>query len=152
MKLTALFVLTIASISFAAISTTTIAGYLDELGAVYQEEDGVFWLLAQDSLSGESFPIFYIEVNPPMEACFLAGPTPGVVPATGVGRTAALEKIATLNATYPFVKFEHDTTTGEIICTYTFSTENGVGIEAFSAMLQVIFGTIDETAAELAVL
>lgn len=63
---------------------------------------------------------------------------------------AALEKLAELNAIYPFVKFEHDLTTGEIICTYTFSTENGLGFETFTAMLQVVFGAIDETAMELA--
>ena len=141
-----------AAASLAAVSSSTIAGYLDQMGAVYEEEEGVFWLLAEDSLSGESFPIFYIEVNAPMEACFMAGPTPGLVPGSGAGRTAALEKMAELNASYPFVKFEHDLSTGEIICTYTFSTENGVGFEAFAAMLQVIFGTIDETAQELAAL
>ncbi len=150
MKLTVFLAMLMVTISFAALSTTTVASYLDQLGAAYEEEEGTFWLLALDSLSGEAFPIFYIEVNTPMEACFMAGPTPGVVPASGAGRAAAFAKLAELNSTYPFVKFEHDMTTGEIICTYTFSTENGVGIEAFSAMLQVIFGTIDETAAELA--
>ena len=152
MRTAVLFALTLVTISFAALSTTTVAGYLDELGAAYEEEEGTFWLLAEDSLSGETFPIFYIEVNTPMEACFLAGPTPGLVPASGAGRAAAFAKLAELNASYPFVKFEHDITTGEVICTYTFSTENGIGIEAFSAILQVIFGTIDETAAELAAL
>ncbi|MCD4706438.1 MAG: YbjN domain-containing protein [Candidatus Sabulitectum sp.] len=152
MRFTVFLILTIAAVSFAALSTTTVAGYLDQLGAAYEEEEGAFWLLAEDSLSGEAFPIFYIEVNTPMEACFMAGPTPGLVPESGAGRAAAFAKLAELNATYPFVKFEHDITTGEVICTYTFSTENGVGIEAFSAMLQVIFGTIDETAAELAAL
>ncbi|MCK5131768.1 MAG: YbjN domain-containing protein [Candidatus Sabulitectum sp.] len=152
MRATVLFALTLVTISFAALSSTTVAGYLDQLGAAYEEEEGTFWLLAEDSLSGEAFPIFYIEVNAPMEACFLAGPTPGLVPASGAGRAAAFAKLAELNATYPFVKFEHDIDTGEVICTYTFTTENGVGIEAFSAMLQVIFGTIDETAAELAAL
>jgi len=150
MRITFLLVMAIATASFAALSTTTVSGYLDQLGAAYQEEDGAFWLLAEDSLSGEAFPIFYIEVNASLEACFMAGPTPGLVPASGAGRAAAFAKLAELNASYPFVKFEHDTSTGEIICTYTFSTENGVGLEAFSAMLQVIFGTIDETAAELA--
>lgn len=152
MKFSALFLGLFAVASFAAVSSTTIAGYLDEMGALYEEEEGVFWLLAEDSLSGESFPIFYIEVNAPMEACFMAGPTPGMVPESGAGRAAAFEKMAELNATYPFVKFEHDMSTGEIICTYTFSTENGMGLEAFAAMLQVIFGTIDETAADLAAL
>lgn len=150
MKFSAILMGLVAATSIAAVSSTTIAGYLDQMGAVYEEEEGVFWLLAQDSLSGESFPIFYIEVNAPMEACFMAGPTPGIVPESGAGRTAALEKMAELNANYPFVKFEHDLSTGEIICTYTFSTENGLGFEAFAAMLQVLFGTIDETAAELA--
>ena len=141
-----------AAASFAAVSSTAIAEYLDQLGALYEEEEGVFWLLAEDSLSGESFPIFYIEVNAPMEACFMAGPTPGTVPESGLGRAVAFEKMAELNSTYPFVKFEHDMVTGEIICTYTFSTENGLGLEAFAAMLQVVFGTIDETAMELAAL
>ncbi|PIE52845.1 hypothetical protein CSA37_04170 [Candidatus Fermentibacteria bacterium] len=143
---------TAAVASYAALAPSTVADYLDQMGAVYEEEEGVFWLLAEDSLSGEAFPIFYIEVNSPMEACFLAGPTPGIVPASGAGRAAAFEKMAELNATYPFVKFEHDLSTGEIICTYTFSTENGVGFEAFAAILQVVFGTIDETAADLAAL
>ncbi|MEA3265476.1 MAG: YbjN domain-containing protein [Candidatus Fermentibacteria bacterium] len=152
MKTTIILVLAIATASFAALSTTTVAGYLDQLGANYQEEDGAFWLLAEDSLSGEVFPMFYIEVNASLEACFLAAPTPGLVPESGADRAAAFSKLAELNASYPFVKFEHDISTGEIICTYTFSTENGVGFEAFSAMLQVIFGTVDETAMELAAL
>ncbi len=152
MKLTAIMVCLIAAVSFAALTPATVADYLDQLGAMYEEEEGVFWLLAEDTLSGESFPIFYIEVNAPMEACFMAGPTPGIVPESGAGRAVAFTKLAELNATYPFVKFEHDTETGEIICTYTFSTENGVGLEAFAAMLQVVFGSIDETAAELAAL
>jgi hypothetical protein len=152
MKFAALFACVIASVSFAVLPAATVAGYLDQMGAIYEQEEGVFWLLAEDSLSGDSFPIFYIEVNASMEACFLAGPTPGIVPETGAGRAVVLAKLAELNATYPFVKFEHDLSTGEVICTYTFSTENGVGFEAFSAMLQVIFGTIDETAAEFATL
>lgn len=152
MKLAILFICITATVSMAALAPSTVAGYLDQLGALYEEEDGVFWLLAEDSLSGDSFPIFYIEVNAPMEALFMAGPTPGIVPQSGAGRAAAFEKMAELNATYPFIKFEHDLSTGEIICTYTFSTENGVGIEAFAAMLQVVFGSIDETAAELAAL
>lgn len=152
MRTVILLVLAIVTASFAALSTTTVASYLDQLGAAYEEEDGAFWLLAEDSLSGEAFPIFYIEVNASLEACFMAGPTPGLVPASGAARAVAFAKLAELNASYPFVKFEHDVSSGEIICTYTFSTENGVGLEAFSAMLQVIFGTMDETAAELAAL
>jgi hypothetical protein len=150
MRYTLTLALFAATAALAALTPATVAGYLDQIGAVYEQEEGVFWLLAEDTESGEIFPIFYIEVNTPMEACFMAGPTPGLVPASGAGRAAAFAKMAELNATYPFVKFEHDLSTGEIICTYTFSTENGVGLEAFAAMLQVLFGTIDETAPELA--
>lgn len=152
MKLSIILMGLVTAVSLAALSPSTVADYLDQIGASYEEEEGVFWLLATDSLSGDVFPIFYIEVNAPMEACFMAGPTPGLVPESGAGRAAAFEKMAELNAVYPFVKFEHDMSTGEIICTYTFSTENGVGLEAFAAMLQVVFGTIDETAEELAAL
>lgn len=75
MKFSALLMSVFAAVSFAAVSPTTVAGYLDQIGAAYEEDEGVFWLLAEDSLSGESFPVFYIELNAPMEACFMAGPT-----------------------------------------------------------------------------
>ncbi len=90
---------------------------------------------------------------PGINSLVQSSPNPALILKSAcLGKLSVQLLSAELNATYPFVKFEHDVTTGEVICTYTFSTENGVGIEAFSAMLQVIFGTIDETAAELAVL
>lgn len=134
------------SLASAAVSPRTIAGYLDDINAVYQQEGDVFFIIQSDEETGDVYAIFYIEVNEMMEACFMAGPTPGLVPASGAGRVAALELLSTLNSTYPFVKFEADPSTGEVMCTYTFSTENGLGFEAFTAMISVIFSTIEETA------
>ncbi len=146
MKLAAVLPFLAAPLAFAVVTPQTIAGYLDQINATYENEGDVFFITQEDEASGERFAIFYIEVNAEMDACFMAGPTPGVVPASGEGRSAALELMADLNSTYPFVKFEADPTSGEIMCTYTFSTENGVGFEAFAAMISVIFSTIEETA------
>jgi hypothetical protein len=143
-------ILTVASsaLVLASVTPQTIAGYLDEINATYQQEGDVFFIIQTDETTGEAFAIFYIEVNDVMDACFMAGPTPGLVPSSGAGRVAALELLSNLNSSYPFVKFEADPATGEVMCTYTFSTENGVGFEAFTAMISVIFGTIEETADE----
>lgn len=132
--------------AFAVVTPATIAGYLDQINATYQQDGDVFFIVQTDEETGDAYAIFYIEVNAEMDACFMAGPTPGLVPASGSGRLQALELLGNLNSTFPFVKFEADPSTGEVMCTYTFTTENGVGFEAFTAMISVIFSTIEETA------
>lgn len=146
MKFAVVLAFLASSLAFAVVTPETIAGYLDQINASYEQEEDVFFIVQTDEVSGEAYAIFYIEVNATMDACFMAGPTPGIVPASGPERLAALELISELNSAYPFVKFEADPTTGEVMCTYTFTTENGVGYEAFTAMVSVIFSTIEETA------
>lgn len=146
MKLAATLSLLVSAMAFAVVSPATIAGYLDDINATYQQDEDVFFIVQTDEETGDAYAIFYIEINEVMDACFMAGPTPGLVPASGAGRLQALELIANLNSTYPFVKFEADPSTGEVMCTYTFTTENGIGFEAFTAMISVIFSTIEETA------
>ncbi len=146
MKYAAMLAVFASSMAFAVVAPESVAGYLDQINATYEQEGDVFFITQTDETTGDAYAIFYIEVNAEMEACFMAGPTPGVVPSEGAGRLAALELMSDLNSSYPFVKFEADPSTGEIMCTYTFSTENGMGFEAFAAMVSVIFSTIEETA------
>jgi len=146
MKLAAVLVVLAAPLAFAVVTPQVIAGYLDRINATYENEGDIFFLIQEDETTGERYAIFYIAVDAEVEACFMAGPTPGLVPASGPGRTDALELMAELNSTYPFIKFEADPSTGEIMCTYTFSTENGLGFEAFTAMISVIFNSIEDTA------
>ena len=78
------------------------------------------------------------------EACYLIGFTPGVVPEAGEARAAALEVLTQLNWEYTFVKFIADPETGEVSVSYAFSTENGMGYDAFAAMVYVVLGTVQE--------
>jgi len=137
--------LTISAVSFAEISADVVAGYLDQLGEemIYDRSDNEFMLLAttQDSTQ---VPYMYILVDPEMEGCLLVALTPGIVPESGEERTAALETLALLNWDNTWVKFTNDPETGEVSAMYTFSTENGLGYESFSVMINLLLGTVDK--------
>ena len=137
--------LTISAVSFAEISADVVAGYLDQLGEemIYDRSDNEFMLLAttQDSTQ---VPYMYILVDPEMEGCLLVALTPGIVPESGEERTAALETLARLNWDNTWVKFTNDPETGEVSAMYTFSTENGLGYESFSVMINLLLGTVDK--------
>lgn len=143
----------LATISMGEISGDVIAGYLDQIGEdlVYERSGNEFVLLASTQDSTQ-VPYMYILVDPEMEGCLLVGLTPGFVPESGPERAAALETLAQLNWDNTWVKFVADPETGEISAMYTFSTENGLGYEAFGVMLNLILGTVDsnwETLANL---
>lgn len=141
-----IFALLITSaVSFAEINADLVAGYLDRIGEemTYDRSDNEFMLLAttQDSTQ---VPYMYILVDSEMEGCLLVALTPGIVPESGAERTAALETLAQLNWDNTWVKFASDPETGEVSAMYTFSTENGLGYESFSVMINLLLGTVDQ--------
>ncbi len=123
-----------------------IAGYLDQLGdeLLYERTENEFMLLAEIE-DGSQIPYLYILVDPEMEGCLLVALTPGLVPESGAERTAALETIAQLNWNNTWVKFAVDPETGEVSAMYTFSTEDGLGYESFTVMINLLLGTVDDT-------
>jgi hypothetical protein len=137
--------LVLATISLAEISGDTVAGYLDRIGEelIYERSGNEFVLLAETADSTQ-VPYMYILVDPEMEGCLLVALTPGLIPASGAERTAALETLAQLNWDYTWVKFAADPETGEVLAMYTFTTENGLGYEAFAVMVNLLLGTVDE--------
>lgn len=141
----AVLVFVFASLSFAEISGETVAGYLDQIGEdlVYERSGDEFVLLA-DGSDGSQIPYMYILVDSEMEGCLLVALTPGIVPESGPERAAGLETVSQLNWDNTWVKFTTDPETGEVSAMYTFSTENGMGYEAFSVMLNLLLGTVDE--------
>ncbi len=145
MKYTVILLVLLSAISMAEISADIVAGYLDQIGEdlVYQRSDNQFMLLATTADSSQ-VPYMYILVDPDMEGCLLVALTPGVVPDSGPERTAALETLAQLNWDNTWVKFAADPESGEVSAMYTFSTENGMGYEAFSVMINLLLGTVDE--------
>jgi hypothetical protein len=141
-----LFILALLSaLSLAVVSGDLVAGYLDALGEnmTYEREGNEFILLAAVDDTTD-VPYMYILVDPEMEGCLLVALTPGVVPASGAGRTTALETLSELNWNNTWVKYALDPTTNEVSAMYTFSTEDGLGEEAFSVMLNLLLGTVDE--------
>lgn len=145
MKYAAALLLIATTISLAEISGDTVAGYLDRIGEdlVYERSGNEFVLLAQTADSTQ-VPYMYILVDPEMEGVLLVALTPGLLPESGQERTAALETLAQLNWDYTWVKFTADPETGEVSAMYTFTTENGLGYEAFAVMINLLLGTVDE--------
>ena len=145
MKHIILALLVLTTISFAEVSGDIISGYLDQIGEelIYERVENEFMLLAETE-DGSQIPYMYILADPEMEGCLLVALTPGVVPASGAERTAALETISQLNWNNTWVKFAIDPEMGDVSAMYTFSTENGLGYESFAVMLNLLLGTVDE--------
>ncbi|MBN1434115.1 YbjN domain-containing protein [Candidatus Fermentibacterales bacterium] len=135
--------LLVAGSCLAEISSDVVQGYLDQMGILYDRVENEFMILMEDE-QGEQWPVMYIGVEPDIDACYLAVFTPAVVPESGQERYDALETIMELNWSSLFGKFEVNPETGEVSVSYIFSTENGMGYEAFEAILGVLFGTVDE--------
>jgi hypothetical protein len=137
--------LVLTAISFAEISGDIIEEYLDQIGEelVYERVDNEFMLLAETE-DGSQIPYMYILADPEMEGCLLVALTPGIIPESGAGRTAALETIAQLNWDNTWIKFTADPETGDVSAMYTFSTEDGLGYESFAVMLNLLLGTVDK--------
>jgi len=135
----------LTAVSFADISGDIVAGYLDQMGEdlLYERIENEFILMAETEDGGQ-IPYLYILVDPQMNGCLLVALTPGIVPESGAGRTAALETIAELNWNNTWIKFTIDPETGEVSAIYTFSTEDGLGYESFGIMINLILGTVDE--------
>ncbi len=145
MKHVILALLVLTAISFAEVSGDIIEGYLDQISEdlIYERVDNEFMLLAETEDESQ-IPYMYILADPEMEGCLLVALTPGIVPASGAERTAALETIAQLNWNNTWVKFAMDPETGDVSAMYTFSTENGLGYDSFAVMLNLLLGTVDE--------
>ena len=145
MKHIILALLVLTAISFAEVSGDIIEGYLDQIGEdmIYERVENEFMLLAETEDESQ-IPYMYILADPEMEGCLLVALTPGIVPASGAERTAALETIAQLNWNNTWVKFAIDPEMGDVSAMYTFSTENGLGYESFAVMLNLLLGTVDE--------
>lgn len=145
MKNVMLVLLGITALSFAEVSGDMVAGYLDRIGEdlTYEREENEFILLVSTADSSQ-VPYMYILVDPEMDGCLLVALTPGIVPESGAERTAALETLAQLNWNNTWVKFTNDPETGEVTAMYTFTTENGLGYESFTIMINLLLGTVDE--------
>ncbi len=145
MKLALIGILIVISLSFAEVSGDVVSGYLDAMGEnmLYERSDNEFMLTAAIDDS-TLVPYMYILVDPEMEGCLVVALTPGMVPESGPERNAALETLTELNWSNTWVKYTSDPATGEVSAMYTFSTENGLGQDAFSAMLNLLLATVDE--------
>ncbi len=145
MRLAVAMLAIVSAMALAEVSGDLVEGYLQGMGEdmMYQREGNEFMLTypVSDTLD---VPYMYILVDPEMEGCLLVALTPGMVPESGAERSAALETLAALNWNNTWVKYVSDPETGEVSAMYAFSTEDGLGEDAFTVMLNLLLATVDE--------
>jgi len=140
----------LAAAASATVSGETITTYLDSLEAQYEVSDsGLEFILINQSEQGDQWPFMYIGIDREAEACYMEAMTPAVIPGSGPERTEALETLTELNWNYPFTKFSVNPETNEVSATYVFTTEDGIGFNAFAAMIYVLMGTVQDAIDEL---
>lgn len=143
MKFSIAGLLFLSGVCFAEVSSDVVAEYLERIGFGFEQIENEFMVYMEDE-EGTAWPVLYIGIQPDIEACYMATFTPAVVPASGQVRIDALEKICLLNWNTIFGKYEINPETGEVSVSYVFSTENGIGFEAFEAVISVLFAIIEE--------
>lgn len=150
MRYVCLAALALAATAPAAVNSETITTYLDSLEANYEvSESGLEFILINQNEQGDQWPFLYIGIDREAEACYMEAMTPAVIPDSGRERTEALETLTDLNWNYPFTKFSVNPETNEVSATYVFTTEDGIGFQAFSAMIYVLVGTVQDAIDEL---
>ncbi len=142
--------LALATAVSAMVSSETINSYLDSLEASYEvSESGLEFVLINQNEQGDQWPFMYIGIDREAEACYMEAMTPAVIPGSGPERVEALETLMSLNWNYPFTKFAVNPETNEVSATYVFTTEDGIGFEAFAAMIYVLVGTVQDAIDDL---
>ena len=142
--------LVLAAGASASISGSTISSYLDSLEANYEvSESGLEFILINQNEQGDQWPFMYIGIDQEADACYMEALTPTVIPASGAARTEALETLTEMNWNYPFTKFAVNPESNEVSATYVFSTEDGIGFNAFAAMIYVLVGTVQDAIDDL---
>lgn len=140
----------LAAAASATVTSETITTYLDSLEAQYEvSESGMEFILINQSEQGDQWPFMYIGIDREAEACYMEAMTPAVIPGSGPERTEALETLTELNWNYPFTKLSVNPETNEVSATYVFTTEDGIGFNAFAAMIYVLMGTVQDAIDDL---
>ncbi len=127
-----------------------IASYLDKMGYVYEmhtaDDVPKIYLTVQGKNNGYDVRILIDNERDYVYMCVTRLLT---CPATHPRLVPLLQRLMELNWQLLIGKYEWDNTYGEVRLSYTFSTENGLGYEAFVACFQLLVMAADEYYPEL---
>lgn len=122
--------------------------YLDRMGLKYEanlERGFAHMVMAGDHGKYDT----YVVTNTESALAFIIISDYMTVRADHRNCDKVLRRLMELNWKLNVSKFEWDPTDGEVRITFTFSTENGVGYEAFKAVFETLTSTADEYKEEL---
>ncbi len=126
------------------VTIQTITSYLDRMNYIYKVEKSVkipeVELLMRGDNGNYQLRIF---VDDPRKVVYMCINRLMTVPDAHPRKNAVLQRLMELNWKLLIGKYEWDKTDGEVRLSYTFSTENGLGYEAFAACFQLLVLTAD---------
>ena len=126
------------------VTVQTITSYLDLMNYTYNVDKSVkipeIKLLMRGNNSNYELRIFIDDSRKVVYTCINRLLT---IPESHPRKNAVLQRLMELNWELLVGKYEWDKSDGEVRLSYTFSTENGVGYEAFTACFQLLVLTAD---------
>ena len=126
------------------VTVVTITSYLEEMGYVYKVDKSgkvpEIELLMRGNNSNYDLRIF---IDDPRKIVYTAVNRIMTVPNVHPRKYALLQRLMELNWELLIGKYEWDKSDGEVRLSYTFSTENGLGYDAFAACFQLLVLTAD---------
>jgi len=126
------------------VTVQTITSYLDRMNYVYKLDKSVkvpeIELLMRGDNANYQLRIF---VDDPRKVVYMCINRLMTIPEAHPRKSAVLQRLMELNWELLIGKYEWDKTDGEVRLSYTFSTENGLGYEAFVACFQLLVLTAD---------
>ena len=132
------------ALSKDVVTVQTITSYLDRMNYVYKVEKSVkvsdVELLMRGDNGNYQLRIF---IDDPRKVVYMCINRLMTIPDSHPRKSAVLQRLMELNWELLIGKYEWDKSDGEVRVSYTFSTENGVGYEAFVACFQLLVLTAD---------
>jgi len=126
------------------VTVQTITSYLDRMNYVYKLDKSVkvpeIELLMRGDNANYQLRIF---IDDPRKVVYMCINRLMTIPDSHPRKSAVLQRLMELNWELLIGKYEWDKSDGEARLSYTFSTENGLGYEAFVACFQLLVLTAD---------
>ncbi len=132
------------ALSKDVVTVQTITSYLDRMNYVYKLDKSVkvpeIELLMRGDNGNYQLRIF---IDDPRKVVYMCINRLMTIPDSHPRKSAVLQRLMELNWELLIGKYEWDKSDGEARLSYTFSTENGLGYEAFVACFQLLVLTAD---------
>ena len=126
------------------VTVQTITSYLERMNYVYKVEKSIkvpeVELLMRGDNGNYQLRIF---IDDPRKVVYMCINRLMTIPDSHPRKSAVLQRLMELNWELLIGKYEWDKSDGEARLSYTFSTENGLGYEAFVACFQLLVLTAD---------